>query len=94
MTRRTITFLTALAAAALLAIGGTGVASAKHGADDPAGHVRHNGADDGKKHKKHRHHAKHSTARHGADDPANHDAGDDRGGNRPAGTSDDPAGHR
>jgi hypothetical protein len=43
-------------------------ASARHGADDPAGHHRH--AHLAKHHKKH-HHVRHH-ARHGADDGANH----------------------
>jgi hypothetical protein len=43
-----------------------GVAQARHGADDPAGHVRH------ASHARHHahHHAHH--ARHGADDGPNH----------------------
>jgi hypothetical protein len=70
--------LTALAAAATMAIGGAGagVAQAKHGADDPAGHVRHgNGADDAQPHHKaakHKHHRHHGHHRHGADDGPNH----------------------
>ena len=95
MTRRMITFLMTAAAAAVLAVGASS-APAKQGADDPAGHVRHTGTDDGAKpHKKAK---KCKKARHGqrrgrgADDPANHDAGDDKGGDRPAGTTDDPAG--
>ncbi|PZF75601.1 hypothetical protein DK847_17310 [Aestuariivirga litoralis] len=50
------TIMTAIAAAALP----TGVAFAKRGADDPAGHVRH-GGDDGAGHQ-----------RHGRDDGARH----------------------
>jgi hypothetical protein len=63
MRTRTIR-IAALSAVASLALAGG--ASAKNGADDPAGHVRH-GADDGVVH-----------VRNGADDPANHDARDDR----------------
>ena len=71
--------LTAIAAAATMVIGGSaGIAQARHGADDPAGHVRHgHGADDAQqqgkraKHKHHRHHGRHH-ARHGADDGPNH----------------------
>jgi hypothetical protein len=45
-----------------LAVAAPTVAFARHGADDPAGHVRHgHGADDGVRH-----------ARHGADDGARH----------------------
>jgi hypothetical protein len=45
-----------------LAVAAPTVAFARHGADDPAGHVRHgNGADDGARH-----------ARHGGDDGARH----------------------
>jgi hypothetical protein len=49
-----------------------GSAQARHGADDPVGHVRH-GADDVQphKHKRHHHHHHHHH-RHGADDPAGH----------------------
>ena len=50
---------------------GTGVAQAKHGSDDPAGHHRHSAGDDHGRH--HRH------GGHGADDGVRHDAGDDRG---------------
>lgn len=69
---------------ALTAFGGiTGAASARHGADDPAGHLRHSqGADDTKaerrahRHRRHghgaRHHAGHAHRRHGADDAPNH----------------------
>jgi hypothetical protein len=67
--------LTAIAAAAMMALGGTaGIAQARHGADDPAGHVRHgNGADDATPHaKKHHRHHGHHHARHGADDGPNH----------------------
>jgi hypothetical protein len=74
--------IAALSAIASLAIAGS--AQAKHGADDPAGHVRHGngaddvqphhkrGADDGKRHARHRHHHRGHHARHGADDPAGH----------------------
>jgi hypothetical protein len=73
--------IAALSAIASLAIAGS--AQAKHGADDPAGHVRHGrgaddvqphhkrGADDRKRHARHHHHSRHH-ARHGADDPAGH----------------------
>jgi hypothetical protein len=54
-----------------------GVAQARHGADDPVGHVRH--SSDARHHSHHaRHHARHSHhvarhhARHGADDGPNH----------------------
>jgi hypothetical protein len=47
-----------------------GVAQARHGADDAAGHVRH--ASHATHHARHHgHHARHH-ARHGADDGANH----------------------
>jgi hypothetical protein len=68
--------LTAIAAAATMAIGGSaGIAQARHGADDPAGHVRHgHGADDAQPHAKKQHHKHHGRqhARHGADDGPNH----------------------
>jgi hypothetical protein len=77
----TRTRLTALAAAATMALGGAAVAQAKHGADDPAGHQRHGrGADDAQPHAKHgaddavkghRHHGRHHH-KHGADDGPNH----------------------
>ena len=64
---RTTTKLAALAAAALMAL--TGSAQARHGADDPAGHVRHgHGADDGKKHQRHHGHGRHRH-RHNDDGP-------------------------
>jgi len=69
--------LTALVAAVSLAVAGS--AQARHGADDPAGHVRHGrGADDAQPHAKRakhhhkRHHHKRHHHRHGADDPAGH----------------------
>jgi hypothetical protein len=75
LTRR----IAVLAGAAVLALGGSGVAQAKHGADDPAPHVNHGGkrADDVTPH-----------ARHGADDRAGHRRHHHRHG------ADDPAGHR
>jgi hypothetical protein len=67
MRNRTIKALLSLSAIAAFAM--PGVAQARHGADDPAGHVRH--ASHHAKH--HKHHAHHSTARHGgADDGPNH----------------------
>jgi hypothetical protein len=69
--------LTALAAAATMAIGASavGTAQARHGADDPAGHQRH-GADDAQPHAKrahkHHHHHRGHHRRNGADDGANH----------------------
>ncbi|MEA2449381.1 MAG: hypothetical protein QOG63_1313 [Thermoleophilaceae bacterium] len=72
--------LTLLIAGSLALAGG---AQAKHGADDPAGHVRHgrgaddvqphhkHGADDPAGHVRHQHHRRHHH-RHGADDPAGH----------------------
>jgi hypothetical protein len=71
MTLRKIV-LTATAAATLAA---PGLAQARQGADDPVGHVRHNGADDvrGAHHVSAavKHHRRHH-ARHGADDGPNH----------------------
>ena len=68
--------LTALATAATIALGTAGAAQARHGADDPAGHVRHgHGADDAQPHAKgHKHHRHHGHARHGRghDDGPNH----------------------
>ena len=44
---RLIRSLAAVSGSAVLALGVAGPAAAKHGADDPAGHVRHGrGADD------------------------------------------------
>jgi hypothetical protein len=68
MRSRTIKALLSLSAIAALAL--PGVAQARHGADDPAGHVRHP-----KHHVKHKakHHAKHHVRHgHGADDGPNH----------------------
>jgi hypothetical protein len=66
--------LTAIAAAATMAIGGSaGIAQARHGADDPAGHVRHGqGADDAQPHHKSAQHHRRHHGRHGADDGPNH----------------------
>jgi Ni/Co efflux regulator RcnB len=74
-----------LTATAIAAIAAPGVAQARQGADDPAGHVRHS-ADDvrGAHHTSaatHRHRARHGRrgvhhsanhVRHGADDGPNH----------------------
>ena len=74
----------AAAGASVLLLGmGAGVAEARHGADDPAGHHRHarHGADDRANHDARDDHGRHHRhARHGADDGANHDANDDHGG--------------
>ena len=89
-----------LAAVAAMAIGPSGIAMARNGADDPVPHAR-GGADDGVVHKAAHHRRHHSSVlerrgrgsddvqphfRRGADDPA----GDQRHG----GGADDPAGHR
>ena len=65
MRKRTTKALLSLSLVAVFAL--PGVAQAKHGADDPVGHVRH------ASHARHHahHHARHH-ARHGADDGANH----------------------
>lgn len=58
----------AVAMAAVLAIGGSGVAMAKHGADDPPGHHKgkhHNGG-------KHKHHNGGKHHGNGNDDGPNH----------------------
>jgi hypothetical protein len=80
--RTTISKFAALAAVAAMAIG-AGSAQARHGADDPAGHIRHGRgaddvqphkrqrADDSRRHHRHHHHARHH-GRHGADDGPNH----------------------
>ena len=75
-----------IAASAVASLALAGSAQARHGADDPAGHVRHgHGADDAQPHakraKKHRRHHHHFEARHARTD--------DRGGHG----ADDPAGH-
>ena len=67
MRNRTTKALLSLSLVAVFAL--PGVAQARHGADDPAGHVRH------ASHARHHHHAHHHArhhARHGADDGANH----------------------
>ena len=58
---------TLLAVAAIAAMATPTAAIAKHGADDPAGHVRHSSQvrQHAKKHVRHH-------ARHGADDGPNH----------------------
>jgi hypothetical protein len=62
---RTTNALLSLGLVAALAL--PGVAQARHGTDDPAGHARH------ASHARHHthHHSRHH-ARHGADDGANH----------------------
>ena len=72
MRNRTIKALLSLTAIAAFAM--PGVAQARHGADDPAGHVRHAGHHTTHHKHEHKHHAHHhSTARHGgADDGPNH----------------------
>ena len=67
MRYRTTKALLALSAIAALAM--PGVAQARHGADDPVGHVRH--ASHTTRHKHHHHTTRHH-ARHGADDGPNH----------------------
>ncbi|MEA2445090.1 MAG: hypothetical protein QOJ12_2382 [Thermoleophilales bacterium] len=67
--------LAALGAAAIMALSAVGVAQARQGADDPAGHVRHgNGRDDAKPHFKHGSddRAGHRRHGHGRDDGPNH----------------------
>ena len=65
MRNRTSKTLLSLSLVAVFAL--PGVAQAKHGADDPAGHVRH-----ASHARHHAHHHAHHHARHGADDGANH----------------------
>jgi hypothetical protein len=69
MRKRIPTFL--IAALGLAAFGGTaGVATAKQGADDPPGHVRHGrGADDGARHARSSSHRRHGR---GSDDGPGH----------------------
>jgi merozoite surface protein 4 len=81
-----------IAALAFGSLGAAGVAQARHGADDPAGH---NAGDDHGGRAVRAHAARHGrddragddrgglrarTARHGSDDGPGHDAGDDHGG--------------
>ena len=65
MRNRTTKALLSLSLVAVFAL--PGVAQAKHGADDPVGHVRH-----ASHARHHAHHHAHHHARHGADDGANH----------------------
>ncbi len=60
----------ALAVAGVMAIGGSGVAIASHGADDPAGHEQHHHK--GKHHHGRHHHHKGEDHHHGNDDGPNH----------------------
>jgi hypothetical protein len=60
----------ALAVAGVMAIGGSGVAIASHGADDPAGHEQHH-HHNGKHHGRNHHH-KGQDHHHGNDDGPNH----------------------
>ena len=61
----------ALAVAGVMAIGGSGMAIASHGADDPAGHEQHH-HHKGKHHHHARHHHKGEDHHHGNDDGPNH----------------------
>jgi len=65
--RKTLLSITAIAALAM-----PGVAQARHGADDPAGHVRH-----ATHHTRHHHHRHHHARHHarGADDAVRHARG-------------------
>ena len=63
---------TVLAAMTIAAVAVPGVAQAKHGADDPVGHVRHAVHHTHKAKAKHHHHHVRHHARHGADDGPNH----------------------
>jgi hypothetical protein len=56
----------ALAVAGVMAIGGSGVAIASHGADDPPGHEQHH------HHNGKHHHHKGEDHHHGNDDGPNH----------------------
>jgi hypothetical protein len=69
--KRTASKLTVFATVSALALGGVGVAQAKQGADDPAGHQRH-GADDAQPHVRHGADDAKPHARHGADDRKGH----------------------
>jgi hypothetical protein len=71
MRKRITTTLVALGVLGAFGGGVSGVAMAQHGADDPAGHQRHNGADDGARHHRHHHHHRHHR-RGGRDDGPNH----------------------
>lgn len=63
---------TLLAATTILALAVPAGAQARHGADDPVGHVRHaSHVHKAKSKAKHHRHARHH-ARHGADDGPNH----------------------
>jgi Spy/CpxP family protein refolding chaperone len=61
----------ALAVAGAMAIGGSGVAIASHGADDPAGHEQHH-HHKGKHHGRHHHHKGEDHHGQGNDDGPNH----------------------
>jgi hypothetical protein len=62
---------TLIAALTVTALAVPAGAQARHGADDPAGHVRHAAHHTTKAKAKHHRHAHHH-ARHGADDGPNH----------------------
>ena len=71
--RKRLSLLSVLALALGALAGLPAGASAKHGADDPAGHVRRGrGADDGVAHARSARRAAPRTRRRGADDPAGH----------------------
>jgi hypothetical protein len=63
---------TLLAAVTVTALAVPAGAQARHGADDPAGHVRHAVHHTTKAKAKHHHHARHHVRHGGADDGPNH----------------------
>jgi hypothetical protein len=63
---------TLIASLTIAAVAVPGVAQAKHGADDPVGHVRHAVHHTTKAKSKAKHHRHSHHARHGADDGPNH----------------------
>jgi hypothetical protein len=81
--RKTLLSLTAIAALAM-----PGVAQARHGADDPAGHVRHAAHQTAKSAHPSRHRHRHHHRR--ADDNTRARGTDDNGGRRGGGADDGP----
>ncbi len=96
-TKKFILTATAIAAVSAPAVGASPV-QARQGADDPVGHVRHSGTDDGARssssssaRSKHRHRGRTRSGRRGVHHGANHRRGADDGPRgRGRGTDDGP----
>ena len=88
-----LTILGAAAALVTVPVLGVSIAVAQDGADDPVGHVRHSGVDDGPTHDATPGSRPSVFSGDDATDGATHDATDDRGRRHGGHGADDPAGH-